>query len=63
VPNACDQFAERVTYRALAVQGVLEADVTLTRRLQAFVVYRLGQPLTQPLGDLSITAGARFSIR
>jgi hypothetical protein len=63
LPHACDQFAESVAYRALAVQGVLEADIAVTHRVQAFVVYRLGQPLTQPLGDISITAGARLAIR
>ena len=63
LPHACDQFATHATYRALAVQGVLEADVVVARRVQAFVAYRLGQPLTQPLGDISVTAGARVSIK
>jgi hypothetical protein len=48
---------------AFGIQGVLGTDVRLTRRLQAFVVYRLTLPFTPGFGEVSVAGGLRVAIR
>lgn len=59
-PYFCDDGAS-VAGRTLmgAVQAALGADVTVTRRLAAFVSYRFTQPFSYGLGELTLTGGLR----
>jgi len=61
--GACDGFNEQFRLGLFSMQCVMGVDVSVTSRLQAFVTYRLSQPFSYALGEVSMQTGLRIGLK